>query len=54
MAPKLPTKSYARITIDLKLPDLIEVQLESFERLKKKAWLISSMKYHPSNPITRG
>src|SRR5512136_92898 len=36
MASNLPTKSYARITIDLKLPDLIEVQLESFERLKKE------------------
>ena len=34
MASNLPSKSYARITIDLKLPDLIEVQLESFERLK--------------------
>jgi DNA-directed RNA polymerase subunit beta len=35
MAPKLPSKSYARINVELKLPDLIEVQLESFERLKK-------------------
>ena len=31
----LPRKSYARIPIDIKLPNLIEVQLDSFERLKK-------------------
>ncbi len=36
MAPALPTKSYARIEVKLPLPDLIEVQLESFERLKKE------------------
>ncbi len=36
MASKLPTKSYARIQVQLRLPDLIEVQLESFERLKKE------------------
>ncbi len=54
MASNLPSKSYARINIDLKLPDLIEVQLESFKRLKTKVWLISSMKFHPSNHITRG
>ena len=34
MASNLPSKSYARINIDLELPDLIEVQLESFKRLK--------------------
>ena len=32
----LPRKSYARIPIDIKLPNLIEVQLDSFERLKKE------------------
>ncbi len=36
MALKLPSKSYARINVDLPLPNLIEVQLESFERLKKE------------------
>jgi len=36
MAPLLPSKSYARIDVKLKLPDLIEVQLESFERLKSE------------------
>ncbi|MFN2198608.1 MAG: DNA-directed RNA polymerase subunit beta [Anaerolineales bacterium] len=30
----LPKKSYARIPVTLELPDLIEVQLRSFERLK--------------------
>src|SRR4030042_2866614 len=48
MAPKLPTKSYARITIDLKLPDLIEVQLESFERLKKEG--LADL-FHEISPI---
>ena len=32
----LPRKSYARIPIDIKLPNLIEVQLDSFERLKRE------------------
>jgi DNA-directed RNA polymerase subunit beta len=32
----LPRKNYARIPIDIKLPNLIEVQLDSFERLKKE------------------
>ncbi len=36
MASVLPSKSYARINVQLPLPDLIEVQLESFERLKKE------------------
>ncbi|MEW5869305.1 MAG: DNA-directed RNA polymerase subunit beta [Chloroflexota bacterium] len=34
MASVLPSKSYARISVKLPLPDLIEVQLESFRRLK--------------------
>ncbi len=34
MSEVLPTKSYARINVKLSLPDLIEVQLRSFERLK--------------------
>jgi DNA-directed RNA polymerase subunit beta len=32
----LPKKSYARIPVTLPLPDLIEVQLNSFERLKSE------------------
>ncbi len=35
MASVLPEKNYARIPVTLNLPDLIEVQLDSFERLKK-------------------
>ncbi len=36
MASILPTKSYARIEVKLPLPDLIEVQIESFKRLKEE------------------
>ncbi|MEW6093654.1 MAG: DNA-directed RNA polymerase subunit beta [Chloroflexota bacterium] len=36
MASVLPEKNYARIPVTLNLPDLIEVQLDSFERLKKE------------------
>ncbi|HSB02615.1 MAG TPA: DNA-directed RNA polymerase subunit beta [Anaerolineales bacterium] len=32
----LPRKSYARIPINIDLPNLIEVQLDSFERLKRE------------------
>jgi len=35
MSEAVPTKSYARIDVKLPLPDLIEVQLRSFERLKR-------------------
>jgi DNA-directed RNA polymerase subunit beta len=36
MASDLPSKSYARIKVELGLPDLIEVQIESFQRLKQE------------------
>jgi DNA-directed RNA polymerase subunit beta len=36
MATKLPSKTYARISVNLPLPDLIEVQISSFERLKRE------------------
>lgn len=36
MASVQPEKNYARIPVTLNLPDLIEVQLDSFERLKKE------------------
>ena len=36
MASSLPQKNYARIPVNLGLPNLIEVQLDSFERLKRK------------------
>ena len=34
MASDLPEKNYARIPVTLSLPNLIEVQLDSFKRLK--------------------
>jgi DNA-directed RNA polymerase subunit beta len=37
MASVLPEKNYARIPVTLNLPDLIEVQLDSFQRLKKES-----------------
>ena len=36
MSSVLPEKNYARIPVTLDLPDLIEVQLDSFQRLKKE------------------
>jgi DNA-directed RNA polymerase subunit beta len=48
MLPALPTKNYARIYVDLKLPDLIEVQLDSFERLKRDG--LSDL-FHEVSPI---
>jgi DNA-directed RNA polymerase subunit beta len=36
MSSSLPLKSYARIPVNIKLPNLIEVQLDSFERLKRE------------------
>ncbi|MBT7073523.1 MAG: DNA-directed RNA polymerase subunit beta, partial [Anaerolineae bacterium] len=36
MASSLPKKSYARIPVTLDLPNLIEVQIESFKRLKEE------------------
>ncbi|WKZ49448.1 MAG: DNA-directed RNA polymerase subunit beta [Anaerolineales bacterium] len=36
MSSSLPRRTYARIPANIKLPNLIEVQLDSFERLKKE------------------
>jgi DNA-directed RNA polymerase subunit beta len=36
MASAFNRKNYARISVDLRLPNLIEVQLDSFERLKRE------------------
>ncbi|MBK9927806.1 MAG: DNA-directed RNA polymerase subunit beta [Anaerolineales bacterium] len=36
MSSTLPKKSYARIPVNINLPNLIEVQLDSFERLKRE------------------
>jgi len=48
MALVLPSKSYARLKVDLPLPDLIEVQLESFKRLKEEG-LVDL--FHEISPI---
>ncbi len=48
MAQVLPTKSYARINVRLPLPDLIEVQLRSFETLKSEG--LASL-FHEISPI---
>ena len=48
MALNLPSKSYARIQVQLPLPPLIEVQLESFERLKKEG--LADL-FHEISPI---
>ena len=48
MASALPSKSYARIDVKLSLPDLIEVQINSFERLKKEG--LADL-FHELSPI---
>jgi DNA-directed RNA polymerase subunit beta len=48
MASVLPRKSYARIPVTLDLPKLIEVQLDSFERLKKEG--LADL-FHEISPI---
>ncbi len=48
MAQVIPTKSYARINVKLPLPDLIEVQLRSFENLKTEG--LASL-FHEISPI---
>jgi DNA-directed RNA polymerase subunit beta len=48
MASTLPSKSYARIDVDLELPDLIEVQIESFKRLKMEG--LADL-FHEISPI---
>jgi len=48
MASALPSKSYARIEVKLPLPDLIEVQLDSFRRLKSEG--LADL-FHEISPI---
>ena len=48
MASALPSKSYARIEVKLPLPDLIEVQLDSFRRLKTEG--LADL-FHEISPI---
>ncbi len=48
MPTALPSKSYARIDVKLPLPDLIEVQIESFKRLKAEG--LADL-FHELSPI---
>ncbi len=48
MASALPKKSYARIPVTLDLPNLIEVQIESFKRLKSEG--LENL-FHEISPI---
>ena len=48
MASATPSKTYARIDVNLELPDLIEVQLDSFRRLKEEG--IADL-FHEVSPI---
>ena len=48
MASVVPSKSYARIEVTLPLPDLIEVQIESFKRLKTEG--LADL-FHEISPI---
>ena len=48
MPASLPRKTYARIPVNLGLPNLIEVQLDSFKRLKKDG--LSDL-FHEISPI---
>jgi len=48
MATALPSKKYSRIDVNLSLPDLIEVQLESFKRLKEEG--LADL-FHELSPI---
>ncbi len=48
MASVLPTKSFARIPVIFNMPDLIEVQLDSFKRLKTES--LADL-FHEISPI---
>ncbi len=48
MASSLPRKTYARIPVKLDLPNLIEIQLDSFQRLKKEG--LADL-FHEISPI---
>ena len=48
MASNVSSKTYARIDVSLQLPDLIEVQIDSFERLKKEG--LADL-FHEISPI---
>ncbi len=54
MASNLPSKSYARIDVELALPALIEVQIASFERLKKEGLLDLFNEISPIESYNKG
>jgi DNA-directed RNA polymerase subunit beta len=54
MPSHLPSKSYARIDVKLTLPDLIEVQLDSFERLKREGMVDLFNELSPIESYNKG
>ncbi len=54
MARLLPSKTYARIEVDLQLPNLIEVQLDSFKRLKEEGLTDLFQELSPIEVIQQG
>jgi DNA-directed RNA polymerase subunit beta len=54
MAELLPTKSYRRIPVGLGLPKLIQVQLDSFERLKREGFYSLFAEISPIESYNKG
>ena len=54
MATVMPTKSYARIPSVFNLPDLIEVQLTSFKRLKDEGLIELFEEISPIESYNKG
>ncbi len=54
MAELLPTKSYRRIPVGLELPKLIQVQIDSFERLKREGFHALFSEISPIESYNKG
>lgn len=54
MAELLPTKSYRRIPVGLELPKLIQVQMDSFERLKREGFYNLFAEISPIESYNKG
>ena len=54
MADLMPVKSYRRIPVGLELPQLIQVQLESFERLKREGFVNLFAEISPIESYNKG
>jgi DNA-directed RNA polymerase subunit beta len=54
MADLLPVKSYRRIPVGLELPKLIQVQIESFERLKRDGFVNLFAEISPIESYNQG